>query len=172
MSTPRPFKPRAPYDQMRRFTGMPKINSLPCPLHPGMVPYASILFNGNRCPECQRIARRARYAAKGESGGSKYATARASAERKGWDFTITRTEFEEIIARPCVYQYNGPPASSTGIDRIDSTKGYVSGNCQPCCGKHNQFKSDVLTHDQMQDAVQRYNILCGNNGAGRKRIDK
>ena len=164
----KPFRPRGPYDKMRRFTGIPKINSLPCLLHPDEVAYGSIA-SGNRCPECNRIARRARYAAKGESGGAKYANARTDAISRDLEFTITREEFDYLVGLPCVYQYNGPPAR-TGIDRIDSSKGYVTGNCQPCCGKHNQFKSDVLTNDQMHDAVKRYGIQCAGNGGGRKRL--
>ena len=47
------------------------------------------------------------------------------------------------------------------LDRIDNSEGYIPGNVQPCCARHNAIKSDVFTHTQMIDLTQRYHILCG-----------
>lgn len=160
------IKPRTRAD-IRHFVGIPKLRSIPCPLHPTDTGLPS---NRKRCCECFRIARRARFAAQGETIGSRYASARSAAKLRGHEFAISLSEFEQLVSQPCVYQYSGP-AAHIGIDRIDATRGYVPGNCQPCCGKHNQFKSDILTDDQMHDAVKRYAIPCGDTGAGRQRIN-
>jgi len=56
------------------------------------------------------------------------------------------------------------------LDRRDSTQGYIPGNVQPCCGRHNLLKSDILTHSQTMETLWRYQIPCGGTGAGRKRI--
>src|ERR1017187_9692969 len=103
----------------------PKIHGLPCSLHPEDKGWPS---NPKRCAECFRIARRHRYADQGETANSRYATARASAERRGLEFSLTLEEFGRILALPCVYQYGAP--APTGIDRIDSSKGYTPRNCQ------------------------------------------
>jgi len=146
---------------------IPKAGSLPCVLHPNALPYKS-KGNGNRCSECFRIQRRARFDAMGDSIGTRYANARWQASRREQDFDITIEQYSEIIARPCVYAIH-PNDVQSGIDRKDSGKGYTLENCQPCCPRHNLFKSDILTHEQALDAVKRYAIPCGTNGAGRKR---
>jgi hypothetical protein len=149
---------------------LPKIHSLPCPNHPSDAGQKS---NPKRCAECMRVQRRARFAAIGEPVGSLYASARWHAKNRGIEFTLTIHQFKALRERPCVYAYtaiNGPIRATVGIDRIDSTRGYTPENSQPCCGRHNLLKSDMLTHEQTIDAVSRYRIPCGTTGAGRKKI--
>ncbi len=149
---------------------LPRNHSLPCPIHPDDRGQTA---NPKRCAECMRIQRRARHAAIGEAVGSKYATKRYQAMQQGVEFTLTEIQYGHLLTLPCVYAYtaiNGPTRASVGIDRRDNTQGYTYENSQPCCGKHNLFKSDMLSHEQMIDAVQRYQIPCGSTGSGRKRI--
>ena len=148
---------------------IPKAGSRPCSLHPEDIGVPSHL---KRCGECLRIQRRVRHALNGELPSTVYKDAKGSARRRGIEFTLTFKQFDRIIHSPCVYQY-GAAISGIGrmsIDRIDPSKGYTPKNSQPCCSRHNLMKSNILTHEQMMDAVSRYSIACGSCGAGRKRI--
>jgi hypothetical protein len=149
---------------------LPRVYSLPCPVHPNDM---GLPKAPKRCGECLRVNRRARFAAMGESIGSLYASTRNRANKHGYEFTLTEIQFGHILSLPCVYAYtaiNGLIRAKVGIDRKDSSKGYTYENSQPCCPRHNLFKSNILTHEQASDAIQRYRIPCGSCNAGRKRI--
>lgn len=64
------------------------------------------------------------------------------AEEKGYAFELSTEEFESFIGKQCTYCNE----LSTGIDRIDSSVGYVMNNCQPCCGICNMMKMR-LSHE-------------------------
>ena len=55
-------------------------------------------------------------------------------------------EFESITKLPCMYcgEYSkeSEGAQYSGIDRIDSSEGYTSLNCVPCCEMCNRMKLD------------------------------
>lgn len=65
------------------------------------------------------------------------------ANKKGYSFTLTREEFEQLVSQCCVYC--GNPGGS--IDRIDSSQGYTPENSQPTCGQCNKMKL-TLSHEQ------------------------
>lgn len=76
---------------------------------------------------------------------------RKAAKYLGFDITIE--QFSELVQMDCDY-CGSPPAVSkghrswsvyvrvNGIDRIDSSKGYVQGNVIPCCRRCNTAKLD------------------------------
>ena len=66
-----------------------------------------------------------------------------SAKKRGLEFSISEQEIFDLISRDCSY-CGSPPSTDmklsahpefryTGIDRVDNSVGYVSGNCVPCC---------------------------------------
>jgi hypothetical protein len=67
----------------------------------------------------------------------------AKAKHSGLPFTLSRERFMALIVRPCVYcgasLGNCCTASAsgdflyTGLDRLDSTRGYEEDNVVPCC---------------------------------------
>lgn len=144
---------------------MPIIKSWPCAEHPES---ASTQGRQPRCLECMRIYRRQRYRLRGASVLDRYHATRHGALRRGIEFGLSLEQFRQVISQSCVYGCPNPEIH-VGVDRIESGKGYTVDNVQPCCERHNRFKSDVLTHDQMIDAVRRYEIACGNSKAGRPR---
>ncbi len=94
-----------------------------------------------------------------------YNSYKKSAKKRGYEFNLTKTEFAEIIVMPCVYCGESLTQEKkkrsafgsfryTGIDRYDNTKGYVSGNCVPCCKVCNRLKSD-MTIDEMESRLSR-----------------
>ncbi len=73
-------------------------------------------------------------------------------------FAISREDFAKITSKPCVY-CGQPPRQvvrfyshktdcrstcfANGIDRLDSSIGYIAGNVVPCCTKCNQAKNTM-----------------------------
>ena len=70
----------------------------------------------------------------------------SNAYRRGIEFALTLPEFDTITQTPCRYcgelPNDGLGSSYTGIDRIDSSKGYFSDNVVPCCEWCNKMKLD------------------------------
>ncbi len=82
-----------------------------------------------------------------------------SARDREIEWGLSKREFCDIIAEPCVYcgsqassvrkpnaQVNGEFVYS-GIDRIDNSKGYIPGNVVSCCWVCNRAKSTMGLHD-------------------------
>ncbi len=68
----------------------------------------------------------------------------------GWG--LTKEQFMGMVTQNC--HYCGLPPSArivngssvfvfTGIDRVDSSKGYIDGNCVPCCKACNFAKNEM-----------------------------
>jgi hypothetical protein len=85
----------------------------------------------------------------------RYINTAQSAEDRKIEFTLTFTEFKKCLARTvCPYsgvQMNseeGHPHQKT-IDRIDASKGYISGNVI-ACARYMNIKKVNLTTDEMK----------------------
>jgi hypothetical protein len=93
------------------------------------------------------------------------------AKRRNIDMTLGFTEFIQLCKSDCYYCGTGPSHDITryrykgdihydttiftnGIDRIDSSKGYVSDNCVPCCSVCNRAKRDMQLQDFINWIVQ------------------
>jgi hypothetical protein len=74
-----------------------------------------------------------------------------SSKGRGISFDLTREELGKIIQEPCYYCGELPSNMSpdankkgvfmyNGIDRVDSSLGYVITNCVPCCKRCNKAK--------------------------------
>lgn len=63
-------------------------------------------------------------------------TVKASSKTRGIDYFLTDDEALVILSTPCFYC--GSP--EVGIDRIDSSKGYLLSNCTSCCAMCNYMK--------------------------------
>jgi hypothetical protein len=89
--------------------------------------------------------------------------------RRGWDFHLTLPQLKSVTQLPCAYcgrepsnmyrvrykidgtyQRGAVPNMEirySGLDRVDSSKGYILGNVVPCCGECNGMKSDRSLED-------------------------
>lgn len=86
---------------------------------------------------------------------------RSKAKRRGKEWAIDSVYAYKLIIASCVYCGHTPnwPESRVGIDRIDSNKGYIVGNCVPCCSRCNSAKND-MSHEEFLEWVKRiYNHL-------------
>lgn len=93
-----------------------------------------------------------------------YSSYKSNATRKGLPFFLTKEDFKLLVSQDCYYC--GKPPSETfkkkklkgvfiynGIDRKDSTKGYLQDNCLPCCTDCNYMKSNIH-HDRFLEKIQ------------------
>ena len=76
----------------------------------------------------------------------RYSTYRSNAIKRGIPFDLTIEQFDLITSKPCHYcgecdVYED--MTFTGVDRMDSSKGYIFNNCVPCCRICNSMKSDL-----------------------------
>jgi len=69
------------------------------------------------------------------------------AVRKNVEFRITLEEFSDIVTKPCYYCKSYKETEVIGIDRIDSLKGYVTGNIVPACQVCNMMKNNLTTKE-------------------------
>ncbi len=70
------------------------------------------------------------------------------------EFDLTQEEFAELVFKNCHYCGATPNTIvrtgyllRNGIDRVDSDKGYIKGNCVTCCGKCNKLKNILSIDD-------------------------
>lgn len=77
---------------------------------------------------------------------ARYKKYELGAKKRNLVFELTIEEFDQITRRSCLYcgefsdQRDGIPFN--GVDRIDSSEGYTSLNCVPCCEMCNRMKLD------------------------------
>lgn len=77
-----------------------------------------------------------------------------SARARGIPWHLTKEQVRKLVTAPCYYcgiefsrEYYRKGTNGAfrcnGIDRVDSTKGYVLENCVPCCKRCNLAKHDM-----------------------------
>ena len=86
----------------------------------------------------------------------------------GYGVSIPRNEWEKIVLSPCVYcgnidirnggVFNGVKTTIkiNGVDRVDSSKGYIDGNCVSCCSICNKMKLDHTLENFLAKVKQIY----------------
>lgn len=89
------------------------------------------------------------------SANELFSSYKKSASSRGRDFLLSKNDFMKIIDKPCVYcgsekSIERKPNKGvnggfmyTGIDRVDSSKGYQNGNVVPCCWICNRAKGTL-----------------------------
>lgn len=83
--------------------------------------------------------------------GAKLSRLKREARLRGIEVTLTRDQYEELIARACVYCGAALPPAGHALDRIDSNRGYTPDNVVPACDTCNRVKADIFTFEQMSE---------------------
>lgn len=95
--------------------------------------------------------------------GCRYSSYRINARSHGRNFDLTLEDFDNITKQPCYYcgEFNGvfQGIAFSGVDRIDSSKGYTKDNVVPCCGKCNRMKGDLQQNHWIQHMQKILNNL-------------
>lgn len=76
----------------------------------------------------------------------RFITYRSSARKRELEFTLTEQDVKNIVSQPCFY-CNTFKHITSGIDRVESSIGYILGNCVPCCHMCNRMKSNYSAED-------------------------
>lgn len=79
---------------------------------------------------------------------------RSNSARKGLTWSLSRSDFRAIVSAPCTYCGIAP---SGGVDRVDSSSGYVRENTAPCCSVCNYAKRD-LTERVFREWIARISL--------------
>ena len=105
----------------------------------------------------------------GESAFNKhYSQYKRDAEKINRVFVITKEQFRSIVNQNCYYCGSEPrPLRKSGrgngtcvvngIDRVDSSLGYILSNCVPCCTRCNRSKRDFTQEDFLDMVYRIYN---------------
>lgn len=82
--------------------------------------------------------------------------AKAKSKERGIPFDISLEDYTNLISKPCYYCNGklGVVKMGVGLDRIDSSKGYIINNVLSCCGICNMIKGETFTMDEALVAVQ------------------
>lgn len=90
----------------------------------------------------------------------RYKRAKRIAKARKLEWKLSLEDFENLANKPCFYCNNklGVIVSmSTGLDRLDNSKGYITGNIVSCCNTCNTIRSNILSVHEMQEVVK---LLC------------
>lgn len=66
---------------------------------------------------------------------------KSNAAKRGLEFKATLSDFAEFWKKPC--SYCGDDIDLIGVDRVDSSIGYIEGNMVACCGRCNEMKNSA-----------------------------
>lgn len=73
---------------------------------------------------------------------SSYNVYKTNAKINNRKFELTLDEFKNTVKEPCHYCGGNNKRGFVGVDRIDSSKGYLINNVLPCCTKCNSSKAN------------------------------
>lgn len=97
-----------------------------------------------------------------------YGNYQRNADKKGLTLSISREEFENLILSKCFYCDREPfrklisswdSVLANGIDRIDSSVGYIEGNIRTCCWDCNRMKGDLAEEDFLSHLALIHKVL-------------
>ena len=142
-----------------------------------IIPTQSLKINGTKSCGCVKILKHN----KGDTGLKiLYATYKSNARINERVFELTLGEFKDITSKKCFYcgtepssccgknlnhtnieLVSHPAYTYNGIDRVDSSKGYIKENVVPCCKWCNIAKSNKTVEEFKEHILRIYNHLKG-----------
>lgn len=81
------------------------------------------------------------------SVNGRFTIAKQMGIRRGHGWDITFEQYCGLIDIPCFYCGGVVEKYGTGLDRVDSEKGYLYSNVRPCCKRCNQAKNNLTEED-------------------------
>ncbi len=100
----------------------------------------------------------------GKSPSGRFSQYKKNAKAEKKEFLLTKEFFTAVTSLPCIYceGWVNKELKYTGLDRVDSDKGYIQGNVVPCCSICNWMKN-TLTVDQFRLHLEKVNKRFQNN---------
>lgn len=107
-----------------------------------------------RCVKCDKvIGSQGKWCKEHTVAARRWSQYANKAATRGFEFKLTHDDLHDLLDKDCAYC----GGKGGGIDRIDSSKGYVLGNVNPCCWECNQMKNDLPLKDwlaKMKKVIQ------------------
>ena len=103
---------------------------------------------GTMCRDCKKIDGKIRK----QSLTGKYQQYQSNAKTAHREFKLTLEQFEEFWNKNC--HYCGDKIVGVGIDRVNSSIGYILENLVPCCFSCNRMKSDIETDRFLEQCLK------------------
>lgn len=87
---------------------------------------------------------------------ARFSSSRYRASKQNREWAITLEEYTAICSQPCAYCDGrfGIVRTGSGLDRLDSARGYTLDNICSCCKHCNQLKMDCHTPEETHAMVQ------------------
>lgn len=87
---------------------------------------------------------------------TRYAFSKRRAAKRKKEFTLSIEEYQKLIDEPCYYcnGYFGKVECAVGLDRLDSSVGYLLENVVSCCYDCNTLKGEKFTPEETKAAVE------------------
>lgn len=102
----------------------------------------------------------------------KYRAKKKKEKNEKIDFEMTETIFNKLQKKPCYLcgkKTNKNKKHKNGIDRVDSTLGYIENNIESCCGECNFMKNEFDLDNFLEKCLKNYQLnseiadqLCDN----------
>ena len=84
-----------------------------------------------------------------------YSHYKCRANKKEFEFKLSKTEFNEKIKDPCyLCGKHTTETHKNGIDRFDNEKGYTLNNIKSCCGNCNYIKRNNQYHEMIDKCMK------------------
>jgi hypothetical protein len=84
----------------------------------------------------------------------RYSRYKQNAKIRNLELRLTIEEFTELTSKGCYYCGFNNPEVPNGLDRLDSSRGYLSSNVVPCCRVCNKMKG-TLQRDAFIERVRK-----------------
>lgn len=84
----------------------------------------------------------------------RYSQLKRAAINLNLGFDISTKLHAVLLLQPCDYCKGSLSPTGHGLDRKDSSKGYLVDNVVPCCVVCNRIKNRYLTHEEMKAAMR------------------
>lgn len=116
------------------------------------------------CLMREKVAARTRLPDNLTQKNNLYRKYKAAAKRRGYEFTLSKKEFINLIEQNCaycgtspctteksyIYKYNHEDYYYNGVDRIDNSIGYTSSNCTTACKFCNNSKNTLSKNEFLE----------------------
>lgn len=88
----------------------------------------------------------------------RFTRGKSHSKRRNKEWSLTLEQFTAAVSLPCFYCADTLGCASdnvsTGLDRLDNTKGYTADNVVSCCKHCNSVRGDKLTVHETMVAIQ------------------
>jgi len=90
----------------------------------------------------------------------RYSSATGYARNRGKEWSLSKEEYLDLISKPCYYcNLTNDVEVGVGLDRIDNSKGYITGNCLSCCALCNMTRGDRFSVEEMKQIGEVIRII-------------